>query len=259
MKKRAVIFALAGIVLLSLAFLAGHYFWPETDAEYRGTVVVKEEIPLSDSLFIQGLEMNDKELICATGRYGSSMIGILNEGKFNAKKNLPSDEFGEGITVTEDELFQLTWREGLCYVRDPQTFEVIRMHNYEGEGWGICYDGTNLIQSDGTAKLKYRAPGTFEVISEHTVVDRDGNPVVKLNELEFANGHIYANIWQTKDVVKIDPKTFKVVKVYTTDFPADISHENSNATLNGIAHIKGNRFYLTGKLWNAYYKVELKD
>ena len=110
MKKRAVIFALAGIVLLSLAFLAGHYFWPETAAEYRGTVVVKEEIPLSDSLFIQGLEMNDKELICATGRYGSSMIGILHEVEFNAKKNLPSDEFGEGITVAKDELFQLTWR-----------------------------------------------------------------------------------------------------------------------------------------------------
>lgn len=86
MKKRAVIFALAGIVLLSLAFLAGHYFWPETDAEYRGTVVVKEEIPLSDSLFIQGLEMNDKELICATGRYGSSMPRNFKRRKVQRKK-----------------------------------------------------------------------------------------------------------------------------------------------------------------------------
>lgn len=225
----------------------------------EGSVHILETIPLDQPLFVQGLEINDGRLVCATGLYKKSEIGILDGGTFEVKEALPPDQFGEGLTFTEEDLFQVTWREGICHIRDPQTLVSNQAIPYEGEGWGLCYDGKNIIQSDGTDTLKIRDPKTFEVLSEHQVTDFDGNPVKMINELEYANDQIYANIWMTKEIIRIDPKTFKVTKIYPTDFPADIADKNADATLNGIAHLEGNTFYLTGKLWDAYYKVELKN
>lgn len=225
----------------------------------EGSVEVLETIPLDRPLFIQGLEVNQDRLICATGLYRQSEIGFLEGGSFEVKEALPPDHFGEGLTFTEESLLQVTWKEGICHKRDPQTLESLESLPYEGEGWGLCYDGENIIQSDGSDVLKRRDPHTFEIISEHQVTDPDGHPVTMINELEYANDCIYANIWMTKDIVRIDPKSFQVTKVYPTDFSADISDQNSNATLNGIAHIEGDTFYLTGKLWDAYYRVKLKN
>lgn len=243
------------VILCALILTACNKKEPE---ELEGSVQVLETIDLDRPLFVQGLEIKGDKLICATGLYKQSEIGILDGGTYEVLEALPEDQFGEGLTFTEDKLFQVTWREGVCHKRDPETLLTVDTITYEGEGWGLCYDGQNIIQSDGSDTLKIRDPRTFEVLSEHKVTDRGGNPVQKINELEYANDHIYANIWMTKEIVRIDPNTFKVTKVYPTNFPADISDRNSNATLNGIAHIEGNTFYLTGKMWEAYYKVELK-
>lgn len=204
------------------------------------------------SLFTQGFELNSKgELILGTGLYGESYIGSLDldTGVYTPYDALNDAYFGEGLTHTPDNVWQLTWKEGIAFKRDLETYDVIDTVEYNGEGWGLAYDETRdiLWQSNGSEYLTLRHPKTFSEIASISV------GISGLNELEAVDGFVYANIWQKDLIVKIDPSTGDVVSKYDLG-PLLKQHfsakeRRSMDVLNGIAHVEENQFYITGKLY----------
>ena len=208
--------------------------------------------------FTQGLELRDGVLYESTGLYGESEIRRVepSTGAILDAQSLPDEHFGEGLTLTEDVVWQLTWKAGVAYRRDPITLEVIDTVAYEGEAWGICYDGTRLVVSDGSATLTFRDPITFE--KQGTVaVTSDGGHLAQLNELECAYGRVWANVWLTDHIVRINPANGEVEA--SVDASGLLTEEESATAdvLNGIAVAEeANTFYLTGKLWPHVFLVE---
>lgn len=233
---------------------------------YGQTLV--ETFPSDNSLFTQGLVLDDQyQLILGTGQYGDSHLGILDlkTGHFDRKVSLDSQYFGEGIALTPYGIWQLTWKEGRAFLYDSQSFDLIKEATYQEEGWGLTYDPNSdiLWHSDGTDTLYQRNPQNFECLNEIQVTYK-GQPLDKLNELEFANGYIYANVWYNNDIVKIHPQNGQVVQVYDltaileeTDLSPD--EQDKIDVLNGIAHLKDNQFYITGKYYPVIYQIELGD
>ncbi len=229
----------------------------------RLTVTVSRTLPHDTSSFTQGLEISDGTLIESTGRNGSSHIRVsdLDTGRELRQVDLSDDYFGEGTTVAGDLLWQITWRDGVAFARDRQTLAEQRRVSYDGEGWGICDTAdTGLVMSDGSSTLTFRDPVTFEATST-TDVTLDGEPLENLNELECAeDGSVYANVWQTFDIARIDPKTGTVTALIDAEplWDAMSAGERSGAdVLNGIAQIPGtDHFLVTGKLWPTMYEVE---
>jgi len=165
--------------------------------------------------------------------------------------------FGEGITVFDNKIIQLTYQQGIGFIYDKWSFDLLGEFNYSTEGWGITTDGTQLIMSDGSAYLYFLDPETFEVIGRIEVWD-DG-PVERINELEYINGEVYANIWLTDRIAIINPNTGQVTGwidltgIYTSETI------NSNNVLNGIAYdTEGERLFVTGKRWSKLFQIELK-
>jgi glutaminyl-peptide cyclotransferase len=180
-------------------------------------------------------------------------------GRVLKQVSLPQIYFAEGLAVIGAQAFQLTWQNQKAFVYDADTFQQLREFAYDGEGWGLTTDGTSLIMSDGTARIRFLNPSTFQV--QRTIdVTRDGRPCDRLNELEFIHGEIFANIWQTDEVVRIDPASGKVRG--TIDFsgllaPRDRGPETD--VLNGIAYdAKTDRLLITGKRWPKLFEVRLK-
>lgn len=217
-----------------------------------------------DSLYVQGFEQYDgQHIVIGTGKYGSSMIGLYNieTGEYQVFDPLGEDYFGEGLTRVEDYIWQFTWREGTAFKRDFSTLKVIETVKYQGEGWGMAYDEEeNVIwTSDGSHFLTKRDSKTFSEISKLSISENN-RLVLNINELEFVNGAIYANIWQTNDIIKIDLETGKVMHRWNLSDLVDkleFSTEDTNRVLNGIAHIKDNRFYITGKRYPVIWEIEL--
>jgi len=219
--------------------------------------------PLDPELFTQGLEMVDGRLMLSSGLYGHSKIGEvdLESGQLVDALHLPDELFAEGITATAEGLWLLSWQEGEAWLLDRDSLEMVRSVRYEGEGWGICFDGETLFMSDGTFWLSRRDPVTFMLLG-HVMVSYEGEPIWRINELEYANGFIYANVWLTDDILKIDPETGNVLEVIDMSslkeqLQDDLNLADSDAVLNGIAHIAGNRFYVTGKRWPRLFEVTL--
>lgn len=222
--------------------------------------------PSDPAAFTQGFEyMGDDRAVLATGLYGRSSIGILNvkTGEYTIKDTLPRAFFGEGITQTPYGIWQLTWRENVAFLRDADDFAIVDTAYYGGEGWGLAYraDQDIIYMSNGSSTITVRDAKTFKIKSRINVHHQGAN-IEQLNELEFANGFIYANIWQSNLIAKIDPNTGKVVKFYDVSnllANADISdHDRQNMdVLNGIARIEGNRFYVTGKFYPMIFEVTL--
>ena len=219
--------------------------------------------PLDPELFTQGLEMVDGRLMLSSGLYGHSKIGELDleSGQLVDARHLPDELFAEGITATEEGLWLLSWQEGEARLLDRDSLEMVRSVRYEGEGWGICFDGDTLFMSDGTFWLSRRDPVTFALLG-HVMVSHEGEPIWRINELEYANGYIYANVWLTDNILKIDPETGNVLDVIDMSLLRDslqeeLGTEDSDAVLNGIAHLEGNRFYVTGKRWPKIFEVIL--
>lgn len=219
--------------------------------------------PLDPELFTQGLEMVDGRLMLSSGLYGHSKIGELDleSGQLVDVLHLPDELFAEGITTTDEGIWLLSWLEGEAWLLDRDSLEMVRSVRYEGEGWGICFDGETLYMTDGTFWLSRRDPVSFELLG-HVMVSHDGEPIWMINELEYANGFIYANVWQTDDILKIDPADGKVLEVIDLSGLRELIQEELNsldrdAVLNGIAHIEGNRFYVTGKRWPYLFEVIL--
>jgi len=182
----------------------------------------------------------------------------LETGEVLQIHELPAQFFGEGVTVYGNDIIQLTWQSHVGFVYDRDSFELLQEFNYSTQGWGITHDGERLIMSDGTATLYFLDPETFEEIGRVGVYDNDGS-VNRLNELEYVQGEIYANVWQTNCIARIDPQTGQVVgwiELKGLLTPEDRSEPVD--VLNGIAYDAENaRLFVTGKLWPKLFEIEL--
>lgn len=231
------------------------------------TTEILREYDRGDDAFTQGFEIDGDVLYEGTGLEGSSFVRRTSLETMTEldRVDLPSDLFGEGITVDGDTLWQITWQDGVAIARDRDTLTERRRVNYEGEGWGLCTQtpDNRLVMSDGSSTLTFRDPTSFE--AEGTVnVTLDGNPVERLNELECADdGSVYANVWQTFDIMRIDPATGAVTAVIDGtplwDSMSD-SQRGGADVFNGIAQIPGtDRFLVTGKYWPTIFEVRFTD
>ncbi len=209
--------------------------------------------------FTQGLEFNNGELYEGTGQKGASKIAKvdLKTGKHLQEMNIDATYFGEGITVLNGLIYQLTWTSGKCFVYDQQNLQLKSELLYSGEGWGLCNDGTQIIMSNGTERLVFRDPKTFQITKSIEVYTNQG-PIPNLNELEFIDGKIYANVWMTNRIMVIDPQTGKVEAVIDGNEPYKIG-QGGGDVLNGIAYNTLTKsLYLTGKYWPLLMEVQLK-
>jgi len=209
----------------------------------------------------QGLVIDNGVLFEGTGQYGRSSLRRvdLQSGQVQQLHSLPSQLFGEGITVFGNRIIQLTWKSGVGFVYAKDSFKLQRIFKYPGEGWGITHDGKNLIMSDGSATIRFLNPETFEVERRINVADKTG-PVALLNELEYVKGTIYANVWKTDTIALIDPETGKVTG--WLDLEGILGQEQQgkhhSGVLNGIAYNADEQaLYVTGKLWPLLFQIEL--
>ena len=234
----------------------------DADAALDFDVSLIETYPIEDELFVQGLEIDDAgRVLLSTGLYGDSRIGYLDvdSGTFEEVDRLDSDYFGEGVTVTPDGVMQLTWKEETLFLRDNESLEVIDTVSYEGEGWGLAYDADadGVWLSDGSNTVTLRSMDSFEV------VDEIETEFENINELEFVDGFLYANIWLSYDLIKIDVSSGEVLAVYDLEeivYSADMDDDEiaQMDTLNGIAHIEDDEFYLAGKNYPYLYRVKIE-
>jgi len=182
----------------------------------------------------------------------------LETGDVLQIRELSTEFFGEGITIYENKIIQLTLQSNVGFVYDKNSFELLQKFNYSTEGWGITHDGKRLIMSDGTSTLHFLDPQTFEEIGQLGVFDNDG-PVTRLNELEYVQGEIYANVWQTDRIARIAPGTGRVIG--WIELGGLLSPEDRSepvGVLNGIAYdAKNDRLFVTGKLWPKLFEIEL--
>lgn len=216
--------------------------------------------PHDRNAFTQGLVFENGVLYEGTGLRGRSTLRKveLETGDVLQIRELPAQFFGEGITVYGDRIIQLTWQSQAGFVYDKESFDLLQEFSYPTEGWGITHNGEHLIMSDGTSVLHFLDPESFEEIGHVEVVDVDG-PVTRLNELEYINGEVYANVWKTDLIARIAPETGRVAG--WIDLEGLLSEEDRSPpvdVLNGIAYDEENdRLFVTGKLWPKLFEIEL--
>lgn len=216
--------------------------------------------PHDPSAFTQGLIFIDGKLYESTGNYGRSSLRRvdLETGRVEQEIRLAPNLFGEGLMYWRGRLVQLTWRERLGIIYDAKTFERLETFQYQGEGWGLTHDGQHWIMSDGTDELRFLDPETRNVVRRLKV--RAGKrPVHRLNELEYIDGEIWANIWRSDQIARISPISGAVTAVLdlTTLYPAD-ERVSPEAVLNGIAYDAAtNRLFVTGKYWPRLYEIQV--
>jgi glutaminyl-peptide cyclotransferase len=228
---------------------------PDTVEQLRPTVLA--ELPHDTSAFTQGLELGpDGALFEGTGLEGRSQLRELDPdtGELRRAVPLPAHLFGEGITVVDDRIWQLTWQDGVALEWDLASFTLLREVPIEGEGWGLCRDGDRLVRSDGTDRLRFHDPATFAETGS-VAVTLDGEPVTQLNELECVDGQVWANVWQTDRIVRIDPADGRVTAVVDAAGLLDPGRRAGADVLNGIASLGHGEYLLTGKLWPAMFRV----
>lgn len=217
--------------------------------------------PHDPDAFTQGLVYHDGFLYESTGLYGSSSLRKVDlfTGLVTQKTALAAGYFGEGLALWQNSLIQLTWRSHTGFVYDKASCAIKQSFNYDTEGWGLTNDGSRLIMSDGTATLYFLDPATWAVTGSIEANDGD-KPVDRLNELEYVNGKICANIWLTDKIVLIDPSDGRVTGwIDLTGLLTSELKGNTNVdTLNGIAYdAAGDRLFVTGKLWSWLFEIEL--
>lgn len=222
---------------------------------YEAVGRVVRTYPHAPEAFTQGLVFDGATLYESTGLYGESSLRRvdLETGEVLHIRRLPDRYFAEGCTVWNDQIIQLTWKAGKGFIYDKHAFGIQSEFEYPGEGWGLTHDDQRLIMSDGSSYLRFLDPETFEEIDRVQVVDR-GDPVTRLNELEWVRDQVWANVWQTPRVARIDAETGKVLG--WIDF-SGLTQEQPRGVLNGIA-VRGQRIFVTGKRWDAIYQVEIE-
>ena len=216
--------------------------------------------PHDSSAYTQGLQLTGGRLFESTGQYGESTVREIDPttGQVIRKRPLAKTVFGEGLTVIGNEMWVLTWKENTVYVLEPDTFKPIRTHTYQGEGWGLTTDGKQLVMSDGSATLKFINPRDFSVIK--TLEVKDGrSSVTNLNELEWIDGQIFANIYQTTKIARISPESGLVTGwLDLAGLKNQLSKPNRADVLNGIAHDPATgHFLVTGKYWPQMFEIKV--
>lgn len=228
----------------------------------RYTCRVKAAYDHDQGAFTQGLHYVDGKLYESTGLFGKSTIRevALESGDILRMLPLHGNYFGEGLTVFSENVYQLTWKAGLCFIYDRQTFELFGEFTYNTEGWGLTHNGTHLIMSDGSDTLYFRDPETFELVHRLSVT-LHGAPLPMLNELEFIRGIIYANVWQTDTIALINPSNGSVVGlVDASGLLESYDISDKPGVLNGIAYDHDNdRLLVTGKLWPKLFEIEMVE
>lgn len=218
-------------------------------------VEVLEVLPHDPTAFTQGLEVFDGVLYEGTGRVGESRVTAtaLADGEELARVELPPTYFGEGLTLTDTSLWQLTWQHGVAFERDRDSLAELRTVSYEGEGWGLCHqrEAGRLVMSDGSGTLTFRDPETFEPTGEVEVPGRS-----LLNELECVGDAVYANVWFSDTILRIDPETGAVTAEIDASGLLTDEERRSADVLNGIAGLPHDEeFLITGKLWPHLFRV----
>ena len=221
---------------------------------------VVEAFPHRTDAFCQGLVYHDGVLYEGTGLFGKSSLRKveLKTGKVLQEVRLADEIFGEGIAILGDQLYQLTWKNRVGLVFDLKTLECRGKFRLEGKGWGLTTDGTHLIMSDGSSTLRFLSPETFEVVKTLNV--RDGRRRVdQLNELEYIDGRIFANVYQTNYIAIISAETGEVSAwIDLSGLRPASTRFNPDAVLNGIAYDpEGKRLFVTGKLWPRLFHIRL--
>ena len=225
------------------------------------TYQIVHSYPHDPRAFTQGLLYLDGHLYESTGLNGRSSIRMvdINTGRVLQKYDLPSDQFGEGLTDWGSTLVQLTWQAHKGFVYDRFSFALVKTFSYQGEGWGLTHDEHQLIMSDGTSYLRFLDPKTFQETRRIHVTMPNGQGIEDLNELEYVRGEIYANIWHSNRIARISPKTGKLLGwIDLTGLRDQSTQADPDAVLNGIAYdAKDNRLFVTGKLWPKLYEIKV--
>lgn len=225
------------------------------------TPVVLAVFPHGTDAYTEGLELDGTTLYEGTGLAGESQMRELDPvtGAVRRAVPIPDRYFGEGITVVGDRIWELTYRDGVGVEWDKRTLTPLREVPYTPEGWGLCNDGNRLISSEGTNRLRFLDPANLSEIGTVDVT-RDGRPLAGLNELECVDGQVWANVWPTDTIVRIDPASGAVTAVVDgsglwSQGSQDV--RTSGQVLAGIAHIEGQEFLLTGKNWPSMFRVRI--
>jgi len=231
--------------------------------QYSFSVV--NSFPHDEGAYTQGLEYHDGILYESTGEYGHSSLRkvALETGKVLQDIKLPKNEFGEGLTIVDNRVIQLTWREGIGLVYDKNTFEKIQEFSYQAskEGWGLCYDGEKLIKSDGTNRLYFLDKNNYSETGKYIDVYDNKGPVDSINELEYIEGKIFANVYLTDKIVIIDPSDGRVEgELNMIGLLPQKDQKADTDVLNGIAYDKQNkRIFVTGKKWNTLFEIKMLE
>jgi glutamine cyclotransferase len=222
--------------------------------------LIERTYPHDTSAFTEGLLYQGGFLYESTGLYEQSSIRKVNleTGKVEMFRNLPGQYFGEGIAVSGDRLLQLTWTSGKGFVYDLATFEPRGEFAYSGEGWSLTSDGKRVIMSDGTAELRFLDSAGLRETGRLQVTD-DGRPVKRLNELEWVKGEIFANVWHTERIARIDPATGHVTGwIDLSGLETAAQRTDAENVLNGIAYdAAGDRLFVTGKRWPKLFQIRV--
>ena len=256
--------ALASVLIMIIFFTSESFANSSSenlDNAVESSIVVVDTIAHDPNSFTQGLEYYNGTLLESSGLYGSSSIREVNPANGETIRSLPINEslFAEGITVKGGSIIMLTWKEELALEIDIEDFRIIGNYTFQGEGWGICFNGDHFVTSNGSSVLSYRDQQTFE--TNYSVnVTWDGESVQNLNELECVNDKIYANIWMQDTIIEINSTT-GMVEMFASAKTLSENHEGPlNEVLNGIA-LDHNRdgFWITGKNWSEMYLVNFES
>ena len=246
------------ILFLVLCVLAPLAYAQQGPVRYGYRVV--NTYPHDITAFTQGLVYHEGFLFEGTGKRGLSKLSKFNleDASELLTKSLSQRYFGEGIEVVDDKIYQLTWQSHMVFVYDKHSFDQLETHYNATEGWGLAYNGEHLILSDGSARLQFMDPETFAPVRSVDVT-LNGSAIPNLNELEYINGEVWANVWQTDFILRIDPATGRVNSVVDlTGLSAMTELGSSEAVLNGIAwDADTERLFVTGKHWAHLFEIEV--
>lgn len=251
--------------LVMLGCAAGWWSWsgaaPPVQGLPRADYKITAKYPHDPQAFCQGLEYHGGQLYEGTGKYGQSQLRRVELKTGNVLQKAPLDPrvFGEGITILGDKIYQLTWKSQIGFVYDLKTLRPLARFRYAGQGWGLANDGQQIIMSDGSSILRFLDPGRMRVVRRLKV--RIGRtPVDRLNELEYVNGEIWANVWYEDQIIRIHPKTGQVVGLIDlTDLYPAADRPHKDAVLNGIAYdAENDRVFVTGKDWPNLFELKIE-